>query len=58
MIIMCPYCGVTAEDEPGDLKMCAGCGRWSRLDGKTLRKLTADEQKNVARAFGEFLERR
>jgi predicted Fe-S protein YdhL (DUF1289 family) len=56
MIIICPHCRLKGDDDdPGDLKMCTGCGRWSRLEGKTLHKLTADEQENVAAAFDKFL---
>jgi hypothetical protein len=58
MILICPTCGVTGDDEPGDLKMCTGCGRWSRLENGKLRQLTEKEQARVAAAFGEFLKGR
>jgi hypothetical protein len=56
MILICPTCGITDDDDdPGDLKMCADCGSWSRLENGKLRRLTKDEQSRVAAAFGEFL---
>lgn len=56
MMLTCPACGTRGEDdEPGDLKMCAECGGMSRLEFGVLRRLTKEEQANVAFAFGEFL---
>lgn len=56
MMLTCPACGARGDDdEPGDLKMCAECGVFSRVEYGALRRLTHEEQRNVAAAFGEFL---
>jgi hypothetical protein len=54
--LSCPHCKEEADaDDPGDLKMCAECGLWSRRDGNELRRLTRNELREVAGAFAEFL---
>jgi hypothetical protein len=55
MIIQCPHCKEPGDDSPGDLKMCAECGLWSRLEDGHLRRLTRDELREVAGAFAKFL---
>ena len=58
MMVMCPHCKEAGDDGPGDLKMCAECGLWSRRVDGVLHRLTRDELREVAGAFAAFVKTR